>query len=225
MPPQNAVYFTDRNNPETRAHALVDAGMLEAVPICLPQGKHPVGPRDDGRPIVKSYRSVLRRGNIRPGRHIIMEMEHLADIGHRVPNSEAEWKSMERHFSRVRSKCPKLEPVGASEAIYEWLHYYSPELIVRLAPPQQRHPEGDVRRREAIYPLVFLGDGILNDGLKPHEVRIHLPLLDPRTVRRMRITEAGKTRQDIRDYSRPSVLAKLFLSIANANSFHLVVEM
>src|SRR5437773_766883 len=79
LPPHGAAYFTDANNFDNRAKTLADSGLLEIVPILQPQGRHPVQPTSDARTVVNAYESWLSKGRIKPGRHIIMEIEHLAE--------------------------------------------------------------------------------------------------------------------------------------------------
>src|SRR5439155_22555083 len=71
-PPHQATFFTFRNNPEQVAERLVDAGILEVVPITLIQGRHAITPRDSARTVVKAYESCHENGALKTGRHIIM---------------------------------------------------------------------------------------------------------------------------------------------------------
>src|SRR5262249_53912768 len=45
-PVSQAVYWTHENNPNERAEQLRDAGLVEVLPVTMPQGRHPVSPRD-----------------------------------------------------------------------------------------------------------------------------------------------------------------------------------
>jgi tetratricopeptide (TPR) repeat protein len=192
-PPAQAARFTFRNNPEKQAPSLADAGLLEVVPISLPQGRHPMNPRADHRAVIQAYRRLLHRGRVVPGRHVLMEIEHLSEIadgtrdGHGLGNGG--WGSMRRHFKAVRRHCPALECVGAAQAIQAWLDHYSPELIARLSAPRMEPgaPGGGL-----VFPLSFLGEGILGRTVRRHHVSIPLPMDKPDGSKRIVVVERGK---------------------------------
>jgi len=140
-PVHQAAYFTSKNNPEEAAESLVDAGILEVVPLLRQNGRGAISPRDPADPVVRAYTACRGEDGIKAGIHIIMEIEHLAAMeGAPMPEgavtrTAGDWSAMEKHFSTVKRRCPDLESVGASEAIFAWLDYFSPELVVRLNPP------------------------------------------------------------------------------------------
>jgi len=219
MPFRQAARFTFKNNPERTARSLVDAGMLEAVPIVLPQGGHAVTPRDNPRAVIEAYRRVWNGRRVAPGRHIIMEIEHLAGIAHAEEWAQcADWKQMERHFSKVRRNCPALKGLEASEAIYAWFDYYSPELIVRFGQPTTK-TRGRVRIM--IFPLVFLGDGIACEEKRSHMVRIPLQIGQQRESLRIRILEREHLVFESLRFAGNRDLIALEISEQNRHSFSL----
>jgi tetratricopeptide (TPR) repeat protein len=227
-PPARATYFTFRNNPEERARSLVDAGILQAVPILLRQGGHAMTPRDDPRPVIHAYRGFLQGNCVAPGRHLIMEIEHFCDIrdendaGTRAWN--ASWRSMEHHFAEVRSKCPALEGVGGAEAIYAWLEYYSPELVLKLAAPTVRVDPATGDWQVLRFPVRFLGDGILTDDGREHNLALPLPSFGDDQPQVVRLFEATRIVFEGR-YSPRSVLSvRLGLSQRNRHEFALEIQ-
>jgi len=226
-PPLRAVYFTYRNNPERQARSLVDAGMLEVVPITLPQGRHAMTPRDDPKAVVEAYRGFSNNGRVKPGRHMIMEIEHLTTVkdtlnGESGRETNGDWKSMERHFATVRRECPRMEGIGATEAIHAWLDYYSPELVVRLATPEiQPNTTFGASQR---FPLQFLGDGILTGDERPYRLAVPLPALNTTGVQAVRILEGDKVVSRLTEWKRDWVWVDLLLSEGNQRQFAVEVE-
>src|SRR5439155_11749772 len=51
-PVSRAVYWTCENNPNERAVQLRDAGLVEVLPVTVPEGRHPVSPRHPAKYIV-----------------------------------------------------------------------------------------------------------------------------------------------------------------------------
>jgi tetratricopeptide (TPR) repeat protein len=230
LAPSQATYFTFRNNPEKRARSLVDAGILQAVPILLPQGSHAVTPRDDPRPVIRAYRSFLRGSRVAPGRHLIMEIEHFGDIPteHEASCSRlgnGSWNSMDHHLSVVRSQCPALEGVRGTEAIYEWLDYYTPELIVRLGSPTANTGLDISCPRSLRFPLHFIGDGILGRERRVHKVRIPLPFMPSEEGMMVRVFEAGRMLLELEQSSTRGFDFELALSTSNEHDFAIEVEM
>jgi hypothetical protein len=227
-PPARATYFTLKNNPEKRARRLVDAGIVQAVPIWLRQGAHPMTPRHDPGPVIRAYRGFLRGKRVAPGRHLIMEIEHFGDIrdgretGARLWNDA--WRSMEKHFADVRRQCPELEGIGGAEAILSWLDYYSPELFVRLAAPAFRVDTVTRRWLSARFPMRFLGEGILTADERLHELTLALPRLGNERPLIARVLRDGKVVCEARCVSRGIVSVQLELSERNRHEFALELE-
>ena len=214
-------YFTFRNNPEKRAKRLSDAGFLEVIPCLAPNGAATT-PQDSPQAVVQAYRGFTNGKRIAPGRHILMEIEHLSTI--RLQNGDASvgWEAMDRHFATVRHKCPRLEGTTAEEAVYAWLDYYSPEPVVRLGTPESTTREG---RDFLVFHLTFLGDGILGQNARRYEVAIPLPVPNPRWTGRMRILEDAKLVCDIKAHDSRQVFVQLDLKEDNRLAFTLELEL
>jgi hypothetical protein len=225
-----AAYFTFRNNPERPAQLLHDAGVLEVVPLLLPQGNHPVEPREDPRAVVASYRTFLTNGRVKPGRHLVFEIEHLATLpspsfspssGRSLPDPG--WAAMEHHFATLSRQCAALEGVTATEAIFAWLDYYTPELVVRLEPPACEKGSGCGSRYR--FPLRFLGQGILRDLERLHRLVVPIPSLGERNIKTVRIL-----RRDAAVLARPGpassgLAVQLSLSTRNQADFTLELQL
>jgi tetratricopeptide (TPR) repeat protein len=229
-PVHKAAFFTSRNNPEQAAKQLVDAGILEVVPIPMMQGRHAVTPRDNANAVVKAYQACHQNGAVKPGRHIIMEIEHISSIRDEKQVSgglsagNGDWVSMANHFATIRRNCRDLEAPGASTAIYAWLDYYSPELIVRLGPPGQG-PDAGADHITLSFPLEFLGEGILCDEARRYEVSVPLPQTGDRTIDAVRICGSNAPVFETSECRGCAVGAELLLSTRNAHSFTLEITL
>jgi len=214
-------YFTFRNNPEKRAKRLNDAGFLEVVPCLAPNGAATT-PRDSPQAVIQAYRGFTNGKHITPGRHILMEIEHVSTIPLGNGEAGAGFEAMDRHFASVRHECPRLEGTTAEEAVYAWLDYYSPEPVVRLGTPESTTREG---RDFLVFHLTFLGDGILGQNARRYEVAIPLPVPNPRWTGRMRILEDAKLVCDIKAHDSRQVFVQLDLKEDNRLAFTLELEL
>jgi hypothetical protein len=229
-PPHNACYFTQYNDPSRVASTLREIGLLEVLPILQPQGRRPVTPRDNPSPVIYAYESFTEKGRIKPGRHCILEIEHLSTVGetprhkpYHWPSTERDWFAMSRHFASVRRECPQLEGVGASEAIYAWLDYYSPELLVRITSPvTELSSAGETQVSR--FSLQFLGEGILTDEQRTYELQVPIPQLSWEGAQILRVLSGGKAvlEQEVHELGQLSV--KLDLSTHNRHDFALEIE-
>jgi tetratricopeptide (TPR) repeat protein len=224
-----AAYFNFRNNPEKPAQHLHDAGILEVVPILLPQGNHPVEPTDDPEVVLAAYRTLLTNGRVKPGRHLILEIEHLFSLpapststrsGQSLP--DVDWAAMEHHFSTLSSQCAALEGVTATEAIYSWLDYYTPELVVRLEPPACE--KGSTCGSRYRFPLRFLGQGILCDQERLHRLVVPIPSLGQRSIKTARILRGDDVVLECPASPSNGLALKLSLSTHNKADFVLELD-
>jgi hypothetical protein len=228
-PVNRATYFTFRNNPERKARRISDAGMLEILPLLLPQGNHAVSPKDDPEAMIVAYRQLSANGRVDPGRHILLEIEHLYSLpdpprtGVPLPQPAfGDWKRMEQHFTKIRGECPMLEGVGASEAICSWLDYYTPELIARLGQGSILTQRAEGGQRGFRFPIVFLGSEILTEEEREHELELSLPRIDGETFSTVRILRGGAVVFEGSPPRRGSPLrVRLSLSIQNKADFAL----
>jgi tetratricopeptide (TPR) repeat protein len=229
-PPHKAVYYTRKNNPEESARVLTECGILEVVPILLSRGKHPATPREDPSVVVKAYRSWCSSGRIDSGRHIIMEIEHLAEIDSQTPPTRPGlfwrrdgWVSIKRHLAKLSHCCPKLKPAGSSEAIRAWLDYYTPEILVLLGSPDNCSNAAEGTRR-LLFPLILLGDGILAEELRTYRLLVPVPVGNDAAIRSCRLLN-----NRIPILEMPTIVGNQFpvelaLCAANRNEFVLEVD-
>ena len=181
-PVSRAVYWTCENNPNERAVQLRDAGLVEVLPVTVPEGRHPGSPRHPAKYIVDAYESLKQNGRIKAGRHIIMEMEHIVAINEnrqsrdKLVESYGDWKRIERHFRTVAKRCRGLRMVGSTEAIREWLDYYTPELTAVIGSPEVIDDRWE-------FQVKFLGKDLLDGDRRPYVLRVPLPSLTKHSVR------------------------------------------
>jgi hypothetical protein len=209
---------------------LADAGIVESVPLLTAQG-HAIVPRDEPNPVLKAYRALLCGGKIKAGRYILMEIEHLAELGAPpMPDDRGawrpsrDWRAMERHFGTISHECPLLEAVGATEAIHFWLDYYTPEPIVKLAPgsPLPEAPAG--QRRGLRFPISFLGTDILTEKEKTFDLEVPLPRASGEIFSTVRIVRGSTVVFESAQAGRQPLRVRFFLSLPNRNDFTLEME-
>jgi len=160
-----------------------------------------------------------------------MEIEHLATVAEPKSGStpgqaskNEDWKAMEQHFARISRECPALEGFAASEAIYSWLDYYSPEPMVRLEPPTVQTDETTGRWRKLRFPLRFLGDGILTDEEKVYILAVPLPVQQHQPFHTVRVLRENVVRFEQPFCQRTPLSLELTLSNRNRDQFVLELE-
>jgi hypothetical protein len=200
---------------------LSDAGFLEMIPSLAANGDATT-PQDSSQALIQAYRGFTNGKRVAPGRHILMEIEHLATIPLEDGKASVGWEAMERHFATVRRECPHLEGTSAEEAVYAWLDYYSPEPVGRLGSPKSTTRDG---RDALVFHLTFLGDGILGHDVRRYHIAIPLPLPNPRWTGRIRILEAAKLVCEIKAPDSRQVFVQLELNEDNRLAFTLELEL
>jgi len=227
-PPGKACYFAFKNDLTSEAKSLQDCGLLEILPIRMPQGRHPVTPQDDAKTVVNAYKMFFDSDRIKPGVHIIMEMEHIVSINKESQNKDvldhhyAGWANIHRHFERVKRVCKRMEFVGTSEAIYSWLHYYSPELVVRLKKLINVECKSNDSMRMK-YAIQFLGDGIITKEGKLYDVVVPLPSINSSKVISAKILSYGKCQCIVEQPENSELKVSLFIKEQNVDMFELDV--
>ena len=160
-----------------------------------------------------------------------MEIEHLATVpeskNYKTSNgsfSAADWRSMDFHFATVQKNCPALEGVGASEAIYSWLDYYSPNLVVRFENPKVEARSATGQWQRLRWRLCFLGSGILSDEKRVYSLVVTLPGLDSHQARIIRFIEDNRIVFETGSIPSASLSLELALSERNQHQFALELE-
>jgi tetratricopeptide (TPR) repeat protein len=222
-PPAAACYFTRRADVTAPARSLQDIGLTEVLPIVMPQGRHAVTPRDDPAPVLHAYRTFLHQGKVKPGRHIIMEIEHIATLPDPASGA-AQWRAIERHLRVVSRSCPLLRSRGAAEALESWWDYYSPDLI---GLPRQPVAAADGNgHQKVVFPLRFLAASSLTRAMRKVPVVIPLPFPgEKREWRRGRIMRGGRCIWQGTLGGRIRITTELPLSRATKDDCRLEVEL
>ncbi len=193
-PVDRAVYFSRGGDVDARARDLSERGIVEMLPLIMPQGKHPVSPRDPPRHVLAAYRALLNKGRVKSGCHIITEMEHVVTIGG-IGDAEGgrAWRRVERHFRTLARRAPKLAAAGASEALASWLDYNSPEPIGLLSETDlsKTASPGTCRRAFAVR---FLAGALIRERPRRLTVSLVVPAFDRLRIREARIVADGRTK-------------------------------
>ena len=124
-----------------------------------------------------------------PGVHLISVMTH-AMFMRGEPDSfrsleGGSFSGLDRHLAWVRAEYPCVRFATASEALEEYIDYYSPRLVASAAPVLCG---GDPEKGTFEYPVRLLGTGIRVDAEHPAELTIRAPaLFEERDIERLRI--------------------------------------
>ncbi len=99
------------------------------------------------------------------------------------------FSGLDRHLAWVRSTYPQVEFATATEALVEFLDYYTPQLEAHVAPVLSGgSPHAGIYE----YGVRLLGAGIRVDGRHPAQVRIQPPpLFQPCQVEQLRVVAGG----------------------------------
>jgi hypothetical protein len=175
-PPESACYYARGLDVGAPARSLAETGITEVLPLLLPQGRHPVTPRDNPRVVARAYRLLVRAGRVLPGRHILMEMEHIATVGGAEgdESSPKDWSAIRRHFETLRRACPRLESKGAAEALESWWDYGAPQPIAMADDPASTLTTSD-GAVHTVYPLRFLATASVTERARRFSVQVRLP--------------------------------------------------
>jgi len=128
-----------------------------------------------------------------PGVHGILFTTHaMFFAGHPDPFRSLEggaFEQLDRHLAWVRENHPDVEFSTATEALLEYLDYYTPLLEASTIP---QLCGGDPARGQYEFPVRLLGRGIRVDEQHPATVRIAAPAcFSPADLRELRVTQEG----------------------------------
>ncbi len=150
-----------------------------------------------------------------PGVHVLMTMTHAMFLrGEPDAFRSLEGGSfavLDEHLAWVRRNYPRVEFATATEALVEYLDYYTPALEAYVEPGLCG---GDPSSGRYVYAVRLLGRGIRVDARYPATVRVLAPqLFDSAEIARMRVTAAcGEVLAEGTDFSadsRPSLTVTL----------------
>jgi tetratricopeptide (TPR) repeat protein len=231
-PPLKSCYFTREADINERARVLSECGITEALPLVHPQGKHAVTPRDNPRVVIRAYNRFVKNGAVCPGRHVLMEMEHICAIddtaNSRAPvhgkNQRASvgWRAMRRHFHEIRRECPFLRFAGAREALESWWDYYSPQLI-GLPLDLRATSHALVDGLQVAFPLRFLGTKTVGKKTRRMPVIIPLPSVGQEGATRVRIMRGQTVMWSCRTWAKKVIKTDIPMASSTIGDFRLEI--
>jgi acyl-coenzyme A thioesterase PaaI-like protein len=99
------------------------------------------------------------------------------------------FETLDRHLGEVRRRHPEVAFATASEAVLEFLDYYSPAPRAVATRPRFRSQDG----RTALYPIRLLGRGIPLSPSRPRQVTVAAPAAcDVEELERLTVLENGR---------------------------------
>ncbi len=101
---------------------------------------------------------------------------------------------LDHHLEHVRRTYPEVRFATASEAVLEFLDYYSPELLAVVTAPRTRSTDGTT----FLYPIRILGRSIPIFPERPTELAVQIPAcFDAGKIRSLAVLEDGAVRQEM----------------------------
>jgi tetratricopeptide (TPR) repeat protein len=168
------VYLSSVDSIQDRAASLLDVGVLELVPVPEPLGHDHLSPVSEIGGIRENYQQCLNGEKVKSGLFLILEMYHLNSANARTqwdnldPNF-GDWSRMNHQFGKIKTVCPKLEPVTISEAVKTYIDLYTPDLLgLRTGERKRSEYEYD-------YEIRMLGKDIYASPARPHFVTVKPP--------------------------------------------------
>lgn len=102
--------------------------------------------------------------------------------------SRGDFDKLDRHLEHVRRNHPDVRFATASEALLEFLDYYSPTLRAVVTKPIYRADDN----RTWLYPIRILGLGIPLSSTQPAQLTVLAPLtFDPEALETLTVLESG----------------------------------
>jgi hypothetical protein len=131
-----------------------------------------------------------------PGVRAIVAMTHAMFMkGSPDPfrdSSGGDFDRLDHHLEHVRRTYPGVRFATASEAVLEYLDYYSPELRAIVTRPRVRSTDGTT----FLFPIRILGRGIPLSPGRPADLTVQAPAcFEPEEIRSMEVLEEGASRE------------------------------
>ncbi len=170
------VYFSSFDNIREPTRSLLDIGILQILPI--PELHHfsHVRPVDPAASVIKTYGFCLNEyGDIKSGVYLLVEMYHINRINFgdkhwdTIDLDYGDWKRLKNHFQEIEEKLKKAQFVTISQAIVEYLDYYTPDIIAL------RINEQKIDHKTYSYDIKLIGKDIIIDDDHTHFVSIKPP--------------------------------------------------
>lgn len=170
------VYFCSFDNIRKPAQSLLNIGILQILPIPELHHYSHVRPIDNSLSVKETYNLCLNKtGKIKPGVHMLVEMYHINRINFNDRNWDSmdiqyrDWKKLKMHFEELSNYATKINFVKISQAIIEYLDYYTPDIIAL------RVNEQKIDNKTYMHDIKFIGKDILIDKTHPHYVSVKPP--------------------------------------------------
>jgi len=187
------IYFTTFNNIRKPARSLLDVGILEMLPVTELHHYSHTRPIDDPVSIRIAYDLCLDSDrSIRTGVHVLMEMYHINRINfgdtkwNSLDSNYGDWMRIRRHLANVASYAIKAKFATVSEAIIEYLDYYTPD-IVALRVNEQKEDE-----TRYVYDIKMVGNDIPIDETYIHYVSIKPPSYFADSIKTITLLHNGR---------------------------------
>jgi tetratricopeptide (TPR) repeat protein len=198
------VYFSRLDNIRKSAKSLLDVGILQIVPVPELHHYSHSRPIDDSFSVRRAYDLCFDdSGYIKKGVHLLLEMYHINRINYADENWDSmdmeygDWKKIRTHFKEISEHLKKAQFVTFSEAVLEYMDYYSPDVLAL------RINEQLLSDNIYTYDIRFLGREIKIDKDNAHFASVKPPayLLDSiREIKLIYDTKTIKTWNNISDY-------------------------
>ncbi len=179
------VYFCRRSDLEAEIEALEEASLVQ---LRAPEIQLEAATLDE----LNAWfdRRMAQSGG--PGVQAIVAMTHAMFMkGEPDPFRDVErgdFEKLDRHLEHVRRTHPGVRFATASEAVLEFLDYYSPTLRAVIAGPTCRSDDGGTW----VHPIRILGRGIPLSSSQPATLTVLAPLsLDPDELETLTVLEDG----------------------------------
>jgi hypothetical protein len=118
-----------------------------------------------------------------PGAHVIVAMTGTSY------SLESVKEKLDLHLQYVKSRYPNVRFATASEAVLEFIDYYTPTPRAAVTYPKAQSTNGEV----LIYPIRILGQGIPISPSRPMKVTVRAPyVLGPEEIRSLTVLENGQ---------------------------------
>ncbi len=190
------VYFSKEDDIHYPADNLLDAGILQIIPVPEKDGQDYIEPVSNWRNVEFNYGVCMDKGKIKNGIFILPEMYHLINTNwkydcNRLQRGYEDWGRMERQFLGIRKHCPKMECVTLSQAARAYLNRFSPDAYTVLREESCSLP--DVKQ----FGIEINGDGIDISGKRPHYLVVSVPCFENRSIEHVEVLHAGKVEQSV----------------------------
>lgn len=179
------IYFCQRSNLEAEVDTLEEASQVQ---LRAPEVQLEAASLEE----LNAWFDRRMAQSSGPGVRAIVAMTHAMFMkGEPDPfrdTSRGDFEKLDRHLEHVRRNHPDVRFATASEAVLEFLDYYSPTPRAVVTNPTARTDDN----RTWLYPIRILGLGIPLSSTQPAQLTVLAPLaFDPDTLETLTVLEDG----------------------------------